>query len=206
MPIRVRWPCSRGVRRHATWGRGIGSWAGGLRCGGWISANNKKQRHTPSPPQRIEVRMQDIAAILERTRTVLSTEQQATLTTAIDTLAWVTAELQTKHTSLERLRRMLFGASTEKTRHVLGDLGLGEEAHTQGAASAEDKSGSHAANAPQGTADKRAKAPGHGRNGVAAYTGADQVAVAHAHLHGGAACPGCTTGHLYPQSEPAKLV
>jgi hypothetical protein len=79
-----------------------------------MSGNNKKQRHTPSPPQRIEVRMQDIAAILERTRTVLSTEQQATLTTAIDTLAWVTAELQTKHTSLERLRRMLFGASTER--------------------------------------------------------------------------------------------
>jgi transposase len=164
-------------------------------------SGNKKKRHPPKQPQRLEVRMQDIAAILERTRAVLSTEEHATLTRAIDTLALVTAELQTKHASLERLRRMLFGASTEKTRHVLG-----EEARAQGVATADEKTGADAANAPQGTADNRAQAPGHGRNGVAAYTGADQVTVAHPHLRGGAACPGCTTGHLYPQSEPAKLV
>ena len=30
--------------------------------------------------------------------------------------------------------------------------------------------------------------------------------MAHPNLHGGEACPGCTSGKLYPQSEPAKLV
>src|ERR1019366_799508 len=44
------------------------------------------------------------------------------------------------------------------------------------------------------------------KNGAVAYTGATQVTVAHPHLHSGEACPGCTSGKLYPQSEPAKLV
>jgi hypothetical protein len=52
----------------------------------------------------------------------------------------------------------------------------------------------------------RPKAPGHGRNGAAAYTGATRVTVAHPHLHSGKSCPGCTSGKLYPQSEPAKLL
>jgi len=30
--------------------------------------------------------------------------------------------------------------------------------------------------------------------------------VTHPDLHGGEACPGCTSGKLYPQNEPAKLV
>jgi transposase len=52
----------------------------------------------------------------------------------------------------------------------------------------------------------RPKPPGHGRNAAAAYTGASRVTVAHPDLHGGENCPGCTSGKLYPQSEPAKLV
>ncbi len=38
----------------------------------------------------------------------------------MDTLVFLTAELQTKQTSLDRLRRLLFGAPTEKTRTILG--------------------------------------------------------------------------------------
>ena len=52
----------------------------------------------------------------------------------------------------------------------------------------------------------RPKPPGHGRNAAAAYTGASQVTVRHPDLHCGEACPGCESGKLYPQSEPAKLV
>jgi transposase len=56
------------------------------------------------------------------------------------------------------------------------------------------------------TTAPRPKPPGHGRNAAAAYTGAEQITVAHPALHGGEACPGCESGKLYPQSEPAKLV
>jgi len=162
-----------------------------------MSGNNKK-RPPPSLLQRIDVRQEEIAAILERTRAVLSAAEHATLSTIVDTVAWVQAELQTKDASLERLRKMIFGASTETTRNVLG-----EDTSKQGSAV-------HAADAPSmpisDPASTRPKPPGHGRNGVAAYTGATQVTVAHPRLISGATCPGCITGHVYSQSEPAKLV
>ena len=42
----------------------------------------------------------------------------------MDTLVFVTAELQTKQTSLDRLRRLLFGVTTEKIRTIV-DAGAG---------------------------------------------------------------------------------
>jgi transposase len=138
----------------------------------------------------MDVEQKRIAEILERTRTVLSEEEHATLSSIVDTVAWVQAELQGKDASLERLRRMIFGATTESTRNVLGK-----------------KRGEPTA---EGTTEEppapRPKLPGHGRNAAAAYTGAEQVTVKHRDLHGGEACPGCTSGKVYPQSEPAKLV
>lgn len=39
----------------------------------------------------------------------------------MDTVALIQAELRAKDASLERLRRMIFGAGTETTRSVLGE-------------------------------------------------------------------------------------
>jgi transposase len=47
---------------------------------------------------------------------------------------------------------------------------------------------------------------GHGRNGAAAFTGANRVAVAHATLHSGDPCPGCQEGRVYRQKEPATVI
>ncbi len=149
-------------------------------------------RKRPQPPtERTEVSVEEISAIVERTQTgALSAEDHAKLKAAIDTFALVTAQLQAKDASIERLRHMIFGATTESTRNVLGER-RGEPA----SADSTDESP-----APQ------SKAPGHGRNAAAAYTGAKQVTVTHPDLHSGKTCPGCDSGKLYPQSEPAKLV
>ena len=106
----------------------------------------------------------------------------------MDTLAFVTAELQAKGTSIERLRRLLFGAPTEKTGEVLR------------------KAGQPPAGRPQGQAEDKARAPGHGRTAAAAYTGASREKVAHASLHGGDACQGCLKGKVYPLKESAVRV
>jgi transposase len=165
-------------------------------------SGNTKKRQGAQRPQRQEVRREQMAAILERTRAVLSAEEHATLTGAIETLALVTVQLQTKDASLERLRRMIFGASTETTRNVLGD-----DTDGKGGAPGTAAADADAASTPtQDNAARRAKVPGHGRNAAAAYTGVHQVPVAHPDLHGGEACPGCTSGKLYPQREPSKLV
>ena len=61
--------------------------------------------------------------------------------------------------------------------------------------------------APAGKPEAGASAPaGHGRNGVAAFTGANRVAAAHATLHSGDQCPECRQGKVYRQKEPATLV
>ena len=47
---------------------------------------------------------------------------------------------------------------------------------------------------------------GHGRNGAAAFTGANKVTVTHATLHSGDRCPECRRGKVYGLKEPATLV
>jgi transposase len=112
----------------------------------------------------------------------------------MDTLVFVTAELQRKQTSLDRLRRLLFGAPTETTRTILA---------AGAAPGAPDPGASPRPADPAAAATPR---PGHGRLGAAAYTGAELVAIAHPTLHRGDRCPGCPTGKIYPLTEPATLV
>lgn len=47
---------------------------------------------------------------------------------------------------------------------------------------------------------------GHGRNGAAAFTGADRVSIPHPTLGAGGTCPECSEGKVYRQKEPATLV
>jgi hypothetical protein len=126
----------------------------------------------------------------------LSAEDHATLKAAMDTLAFVTAELQTKQTSLDRLRRLLFGTKTERTRTIVG---AGATAGAPGPAESPSAAAGPVAPGP-------APRPGHGRTGAAAYLGATTVAIAHPTLQRGDRCPGCTTGKIYPLAEPATLV
>src|SRR5579863_44248 len=50
------------------------------------------------------------------------------------------------------------------------------------------------------------QAAGHGRNGAAAFTGANRVRVVHATLQSGDPCPECKEGRVYRQKEPATLI
>ena len=85
-----------------------------------------------SKPPPMEVNLEELAAVLERAKGVVSAEDHAKLTAAMATLASTTqivaeliAQLQGKKISLERLRRMLFGSPTEKTDEVLGEARAG---------------------------------------------------------------------------------
>src|SRR4051812_34204080 len=104
--------------------------------------------------------MQELNALVEKAASgPLGPEDVAKLRAAMSTLGFLQAELQQKGTSIDKLRRMLFGAPTEKTAHVLKEK-------------------------PQRGADAAAQppAPGHGRTPASAYTGAQKRRVAHATL------------------------
>jgi len=153
-----------------------------------------KGHPSPSMPNRIDIKLDEVAAIVERTKTAsLSAEDHTTLKAAIDALSAVSAELQKKSTSLERLRHMIFGAPSEKTRDVLGPDAATTTVTAEDGASA-------APSVP------RPKVPGHGRHGIAAYSGAQKINIPHPSIHGGEACPGCASGKVYPMQEPAVMV
>ncbi len=133
--------------------------------------------------------------IVERTKAALSPDDHAKLKAAMDTLAFVTAELETKQASLDRLRRLLFGATTEKTRTIVGPSPA-PGAPGPGASPSAD-TGASAVGTPR---------PGHGRLAAAAYTGAETITIPHPTLRRGESCPKCPTGKIYPLAEPATLV
>jgi transposase len=153
-----------------------------------MSRHRRRKAGPRSAPPPLALPVDELGAIVERTKAAaLSADDHAKLKAAMDTLVFLTAELQTKQTSLDRLRRLLFGTKTEKTRTILGPPGApGPEARP-----------SAAAGPPR---------PGHGRTAAAAYTGADTVKIPHPALRHADRCPGCIKGKIYPLAEPATLV
>ena len=159
-----------------------------------MSPRKKRQGKGGTGPRArpLDVDLAEIQAIIERTRVgPLSAEESAILEALMHTVAFVTAELQSKRTSIARLRALLFGAKTERTRDVLGR-------QAQPGAGGDTAAGAQA--------KARPKAPGHGRRRAAAYTGAETVAVPHPSLHPGDPCPGCPKGRIHPLPEPVRLV
>lgn len=103
----------------------------------------------------------------------------------VQTLGIVREALEQKKLSIERLRGMLFGASTESTSIV----------------TATEKA---ALRRPEGRPER---APGgHGRRAAESYWGAQRIEVSHEHLHVGDACPDCRKGKLYDLDKPAMLL
>ena len=71
------------------------------------------------PIERVD--MEELESILEEAKAVLSEEQHRKLKAAVETLAYLTSEIQDKKTTIRHLRKLLFGSKSEKTERVLGD-------------------------------------------------------------------------------------
>jgi transposase len=128
----------------------------------------------------------------------ISAQQYATLTRWIHWSARVRDALQSKDASINRLRRIAFGATTEKTRAVLGqDRSNSIESQECGVAAI-------VATGKQ-PAPCKAKRRGHGRYCAAAYTGAPRVKIPHPHLKHADQCPACHSGKVRLQ-KPATHV
>ncbi|MEJ2520951.1 MAG: IS66 family transposase [Desulfuromonadales bacterium] len=135
--------------------------------------------------------------ILERAKTTpLSEEEYDTLHAAMETLVFLTTELEKKRVSVQRLKQLLFGATTETTRKVIDKLL--DEAGKEGTSHDEAAEGQEPKTRP--------KANGHGRNGADAYVGAEKVQVPHARFKPGDPCPRCQKGTLYESVPPSRLV
>jgi len=146
----------------------------------------------------IELNMDEIEDILGRAREKpISDEEYKKLKAAMETLAYFTEMVGNKDATINKLRKIIFGPSTEKTRDIVGkDAGpAGKDDVSSGAKQSETSGES-----------PRGKPKGHGRNGAEAYTGADRVSVKHGSLKPGQRCPKCLKGKIYRCKEPALLV
>jgi transposase len=101
----------------------------------------------------------------------------------------------------------LSAAESQKLRsalHAMAD-GLMRQRSTEKTSAVLDKSAA-VEPAAEHSGTGAVAATGHGRNGVAAYTGSKRVSIAHATLHAGDRCPECRKGRVYRLKEPATLV
>ena len=175
-----------------------------------MSGPGKKNRRTPTsgpPPARREIRLEELAAILERARAALSSEDHEHLKAAIDTLAFITHLIEAEDISGKQLRALLFGPEpAAQANATLASRDPAREAGAGGAAGG----GLHGAHATAAEAEspttENLRRKGHGRNGRAHYAGAPHIQVAHPTLHHKDRCPACTRGKLYEQAQPATLV
>jgi hypothetical protein len=162
-------------------------------------------------PTIIELKMDKLQDILRRAETKqFEDEDYETIKVLAESYVHLTDLLKDKNTSIRRLRKMLFGAGTEKTEAVVGNETAPETPSSPGE---EDSTESAEETDTEGTdsetsAENKSPTPpkGHGRNGADAYTGAETIDVPHQTLQPGDACPNCEKGTVYETSRPGVLV
>ena len=143
-----------------------------------------------APIQRIEVGMNELESLLERARTSpLDEKDCAKIRAVFETYLYLTDLLEDKATTIDRLRKILFGSSSEKTRDVIPQTPVAPPAA-----------------APDGAEPTPSKRPGHGRNGADAYHGAEKIPVPHESLKSGDRCSDCKKGKMYEVARPGVLV
>jgi transposase len=148
----------------------------------------------------VEIDMSQLDDILRRVdANELTADDCEALRTLCKAYVQLTELLKDKNTSLARLRKLLFGSQTEKTKTVIGG---GEDSESPRSASAA------VSTAVVLATENAAKTPpkGHGRNGAGAYAGAKKVAVPHESLQPGDPCPKCERGTVYETGRPGVLV
>ena len=139
-----------------------------------------------SAPEVLALNPTQLEELLVKLAGLLPAETYQLVETLLRTLQWVMGVLEAKNTTLGRLRRMIFGAQTEKSRNLLAQ--------------------SDAAAASAKTPDPKPKAKGHGRKAAQDYSGAKRLPVPHPKLRLRDLCPKCLKGKLYLLKTPARIV
>jgi transposase len=156
----------------------------------------------PTKLSTIEIDMTQLDDILRRVdANELTDGDSEAIRTLCKAYVQLTELLKDKNTSLARLRKLLFGSQTEKTKAVIGNGKDSQSPPPQAvtASASETK--------PVSATDAEKSPPkGHGRNGADAYTGAEKVVVRHASLQPGDPCPKCEEGTVYETGRPGILV
>jgi transposase len=153
-------------------------------------------------PKVVEVSSEDLTALQGRTKMRQLDAGDCELVDLLITSYGELLELlRNKETSLGRLRKMLFGASTEKTKDILSSGNTNSDAEPP---PDEQGEGADSTDSPDEQPAKPGR-KGHGRNGAKNYPGAKKVSVSHETLQAGDQCPECGDGTVY-DTRPGVLI
>ena len=143
----------------------------------------------------IELSPEDVQQLLDRVagRSLEDTDYQA-IQGMIETLLFLKQAHEEKRIIVKKFLWLLFCAPTETARNLFGDLlEEGQEGAADAGRRAREKKG-------------KKKPKGHGRNGKAAYPGAQKIPVKHPSLRSGDRCPECEKGKVYNSVKPGVLL
>ncbi len=150
---------------------------------------------TTPKPKIVKLSMDEWEAILERAQAGPLNEAECERLKALgESYIYLLKLLEDKRITIDRLRKLLFGSSSEKTCNVIPQIPAASPAVQAGADTSES------AEPPQ---EEATPAPGHGRNGADDYRGAERVQIRHGSLVPGDRCPDCKKGKVYEQASPA---
>ena len=152
-------------------------------------------------PKQVDLNLEEVDALLERAAGLLEKGDYEIIKGMTDTIRILSQAVDEKASSIRRLLRMLFGATTEKAKNVLETSDKKEDSDEPKTPS--DMPG----DGPSGKEEKPdKKRKGHGRNGASDYTGADKISVSNTGLKPGDPCPECLKGKVYKMAIPKVVV
>ena len=122
----------------------------------------------------------------------------------LGTFTYVMHALQNAKTSLKRFRQMLFGKRTESAANLKKMIGSGTDGAGGRAGCAVEPAPDDPAALSAGNGKEPKKHKGHGRNGAAAYSGAQVTEIPVQGLKSGDPCPNCVIGKVY--DAPPKIL
>jgi transposase len=168
-----------------------------------------------SQSEAIELNVEQLQALLDQ---IEKTMGESVVRPLRQLLAWHLSLLDViehKNLSISRLRRMLFGASTERSRAK--EAADAKQASDSELNAAQDACAANTENTPSGaaassssstaTANKqRRRSRNHGRTPASDYWGCEQVMVTHASLSPGEVCAHCQEGTLRRLGDWSKVV
>lgn len=162
-------------------------------------------------PEVIELDHSDLQSKLDQIEALTGPELVQPFRQLLKWYVFLLAMLREKSISIKRLKKILFGASTEKTSNLFPDSSSDEPAGTEPAAergggSSGDSRASSNDLEKNDTGGRRRRRRGHGRIPAKAYVGCAQVIVTHQSLHPGATCPHCGEGTVYRQRDWSPVV
>ena len=130
-------------------------------------------------PEVLRLSPEQLNALVTQLRSLLPASVFAVVSAALHTLQWVLEAMEMKTTTIARLKRVLFGSKSEKTKQLFPQP-------------------------PAPPANEKPKRRGHGRRSASTYTGARKVDLPHPTLQARGPCPDC--GGRLLDKTPARVV